>query len=456
YRHSRLQYVPTFPNQYGAPIPLSSGQSPTVFNLPTDVFNLSESILMYTVNLSAANGRNYIWYPTDTYAEISHIQFYGSNNQLLVDLDNANNYFKIVGKHETSMQEFLTNDFQNRLYPSNVLINVAPALRVQSGIAIGVPANINYTEPAYFEVGDINTDVQYQVQLPLRYFKNTLLSMNKNFYFNQIMYLKIFWGPYTKMAFMSNSLTNPTAGLPQPYVPTTAGDCTISNLQLMLATETLEDERLRLMNQISGPSAPGLSIIIPYAYNYKNPNNGASQNINIQLDIGAGRTLVRMYHSVFNNVEQSNTMYDCSNLISTDPAAQNTSEKVNTYWTNLNGKRNQTITIDTTTYSDAAGTIVNPNGNTDYMNMKNSLKGSVLQNMNVFKYNWHHLDDFSDFKNEYIFENGSHFIAGIALGPTPITWTFVGNNMVNANYNHYTWGIFTKRLTINQTGPIID
>ncbi|HVT62683.1 MAG TPA: hypothetical protein VHD33_04260 [Legionellaceae bacterium] len=457
YRHSRLQYVPTFPNQYGAPIILTSGQTPTVFNLPTDVFNLSESILMYTVNLTAPAGNgNYIWYPTDTYAEISHIQFYGSNNQLLVDLDNANNYFKIVGKHETNMSEFLTNDFQNRLYPSNNLINLVPSLRVQSGVTTPVPAAINYLEPAYWHVGDVDTDVRYEVQLPLRYFKNTLLSMNKNFYFNQIMYMKIFWGPYTKMAFQSTTNANPSAGTPVVYAPAAATVPQISNLQLMLATETLEDERLRLMNQISGPNAPGLSIIIPYAFNYKNNNSGASQSINIQLDIGAGRTLMRIYHSVFNNTEQSNTMYDCSNLISTNPATQNVSEKVNTYWTNLNGKRNQTITIDTTTYSDAAGTIINPNGNTDYMNMKNSLKGSVLQNMNVFKYNWHHLDDFSDFKNEYLFEDGSHLIAGIALGPTPITWTFVGNNMVSAPYNHYTWGIFTKRLTINQTGPIID
>ncbi|HVT63453.1 MAG TPA: hypothetical protein VHD33_08215, partial [Legionellaceae bacterium] len=315
YRHSRLQYVPTFPNQYGSPIYLTSGQTPSVFNLPTDVFNLSESILMYSVNLSAAGAGNYIWYPADTYAEISHIQFYGSNNQLMVDLDNANNFFKVVGKHEMGLTEFLSNDFENRLYPSNNLVNLVPSLRVQSGVTTPVPSAINYTEPAYWIVGDANTDIAYQVQLPLRLFKNTLLSMDKNFYFNQITYMKIFWGPYTKMAFMSTSNANPSAGIPLPYVPTTTTDCQISNVQLMLATETLEDERMRAINQISGPNAPGLSTIIPYAFNYKNTNAGGSQNINIQLDIGAGRTLMRMYHAVFNNVEQSNTMYDCSNLI---------------------------------------------------------------------------------------------------------------------------------------------
>jgi hypothetical protein len=326
------------------------------------------------------------------------------------------------------------------MYPSNSLVNNVPALRVQSGSTAAISSAVNYTEPAYYSVSPSNAAFSYNVQIPLRTIRNTILGMNKNFYFSQITYLKIYFGPMSKIGFQSTSNNNPNGGTITDLLTTGS---TITNLQIMLAIEQNQDVRMNLINQVQGP---GFSMIIPYTTAFKNTNSGPSENISIQFDAGSGRTLQRLYHSLFNNAENVNTQYDCSNQNLTST----TCEKVQQYYTNFNGKRIQTITIDCTSGGF----------NLDYMNIKDSLKDSVIQNMSVFKYNWHHLDDFSNYSTEYIQNGETSLISGLALENIPVTWTFVGQNINNsANpsyYNHYTYGIFTKRLTVNATGPTID
>ena len=448
-RHGNLQYVQVFSNQFGTPITLNSGQSPVVFNLPTEVMNFGQSHLLYTVILPAptAGAGTYIWYPTDTISEISHIQLYGGTNQWICDLDTVGNYYKICGKSETSQAEFQSNDFRNRLYPSNSLNNTIPALRVLGGSAVAQPSLRNYVEPSYFQRGESGAEVRYQVDISLRQLKNTILAMDKNFYFNQIIYMKIFFGPLTKIAYQSTAADNPGNGAPANYVTADTLGPRIENLQLMLAVETNPDERSHVMSKVMNG---GMSLIIPYVQNFKNPNTGSSENVNVQLDIGFGRTLLKMYHSVFCNVEQLSTMYDCSNL-PIDGTLLSLNQKVNTYYTSLNNRRNQMITLDCTR-----------NGfHTDYMQQKNGLKGSVVEDRDMFQYNWFHLDDWSSFSTNYIQDGEDYLMSGVAMGPTPITWTFNGLTMngtplVGTGYNHYTYGIFTKRLTITPTGPMVD
>ncbi len=435
YSHGLPQFVQVFSNQYGSAINLNSGQTPIVFNLPSEVMNFGQSHLLYQLNLPGV-ALNYIWYAADTVAEITHIQLYGASNQFIADLDNLNVFMKIATKRETSIEEYLSYDEMNRLYPSNSLNNVVPALRVLSGSTAVQPSYRSYTEPAYFAVGGLGADVVLQCQIPLAMIKDSILAMDKNFYFNQVTYLKIFFGPISRVAYMSTSNANPALGTPVPYT----GLGTIANLQLMLAVETDVEVRSKLINQVQ---SSGMSLIIPYVQSYVNTVQiSTSQQINIQLDAGSGKTLLKMYHSVFNNVPSLTTMYDCSNL----PTAPTTNQKVMQYYTNLNNRRNQNITVDCTT-----------NGfYTDYMNQRNLIKGSVIDSRDIFQYNWCHIDDFSGFTPEYIQEGNGQLMSGVPLGNVPITWTFVGTSMTSAAYIHYSFGVFTKRLTVGATGPLID
>src|SRR5207253_1721804 len=106
--------------------------------------------------------------------------------------------------------DFLTYDPKNRLYPSNSLNNVMPALRhsVAAAIAPTNPASVNYLEPAYFNVGALGAAVTYQVQLDLGLLKGTLFEMDKSLYFGQQLFIKLFFGPLSKICYISTSNAN--------------------------------------------------------------------------------------------------------------------------------------------------------------------------------------------------------------------------------------------------------
>ena len=69
------------------------------------------------------------------------------------------------------------------------------------------PSSVNYQEPAYFALGGnltangaplpngtINALTTYNIQFPLRLIKNTAFSIDKNLYFGQTTYLKVYFG----------------------------------------------------------------------------------------------------------------------------------------------------------------------------------------------------------------------------------------------------------------------
>lgn len=439
FSHPNYRFEPQFPNTFGLPINLGAGQIPVTINIPPTVFNLAQSYLLYTVTLPLV-ALSYIWTPEDTLSEIAHIQFYGGSGTYIADIDNLQNYLSIIMKKETELDEFLSMDALNQLYPNNSLVNIAPALKnstianINTPGGVNNPSSVNYTEPAYFSVGGLAAPVTYNVQFPLRLIKNSIFSMDKNMYFGQTTYLKQYFGTLSKIAYTSNSNAGPSAGTKASYVA--AG--TITNLQLMLAEESNVDLRTSIIKKVTDE---GMSMLIPYIQAFKNSNTGVSQNISIQFDQGYGRSLLKVIHAPFNSLEDLDCMYDHQNTSVIGATNVDTNLKCSQYYTQLNGKRNQDITIDCT---NTVGTF------TDYMSHRKMLRRSVLQNLQVYKYNWFHCDDFTDFGAKYDQDNNGELISGIPMSVAPLTWSFIGAPMaaINNTFQHYTWAIFVKKLTV--------
>lgn len=458
FSHPSYRFEPQFSNTFGQPIVLGSSQVPVTINLPPEVFNLSQSYLLYSVNLPTAGAAAYIWYAQQALKEISHIQFYSGSNMWIVDLDNVQNYLDITLKKELEQDEFLSNDPMVGVYGNNSVVNAIPALRnsnntiTNTANLLANPSSINYSEPAYYQVGALNTGVSYQVQFPLRLIKNTAFSIDKNLYFGQTTYLKVYFGPLSKICYASTVNTNPSGGTKTSYAP--ANSATIGppysggaytapvqpiNFQLMLAVETNQDLRTMIMNQVS---SSGLSYLIPYVQAFKNSNTGTSQNISIQLDQGNGRSLMKVYHVPYNSTEDLDLQYDHSNndtIAGTYSATLN--QKILQYYTQLNGKRNQDIQLDCT----YTGPFL------DYMQHKRQLRGSILSNLNIYQYNWFHCDDWSDFGPRYDQDNKGELISGIPMSVAPLTWSFIGVSMRAAlnTFQHYTWFVFIKKLSMS-------
>lgn len=450
FSHPSYKFEPQFPNTFGQTISLSSSsQTPVTITIPPEVFNLSESLVNYTTTLPA--GANYTWVAQQALREMSHIQYFAGSNQYISDIDNLQNYLDITLKKELSSDEFQSLDLSlNGIGSSNSPINVAPALRNSNMTSVTVDngpayqANINYQEPAYFQVSANATAVTYNVQFPLRLIKNSIFSINKNLYMGQSTYLKLYFGPASKVAYASTSNNNPNAGIKSAYI----GAGTISNLQLMLAVESNQEMRTKIINTVS---TTGLSYRIPYVQAFKNSNMGGSQNISIQFDQGNGKSLVKVYHAPYNNNEQLETMYDHCNTSDYPTAAGGVTAKVQAYYTQLNGKRLQDITIYCTNPAASVGSSL-----LDYMSHKKQLRGSILQNANVYQYSWFHCDDFADFGPNYDKDNSGELVAGIPLSVAPLTWAFVGINMTSLTFQHYTWAVFIKRLIMTPSTVTVD
>ena len=325
----------------------------------------------------------------------------------------------------------------NGVSPSEVSRAGIPAFRNSTVADVNTPgglannSSVSFDEPAYLTAGAVNAIVTYKIMFPLRLIKNTAFSIDKNLYFGQTTYFKVYFGPLSKTCYVSDSAVSPSIGTKTAY----AGAATITNLQLMLAVETNQDLRTKIINEVS---TSGLSYLIPYVQAFKNSNQGTSQNISIQLDQGNGRSLMKVYHAPYNNTENFDLAYDHANTITVSGADAVANQKVYQYYTQLNGKRNQDITIDCTT----AGPFF------DYMQHRRQLRGSILRNLNIYQYNWFHCDDWTDFGPRYDQDNKGELISGIPMSVAPLTWSFVGVSMRASPFQHYTWFVFLKKLTM--------
>ena len=246
------------------------------------------------------------------------------------------------------------------------------------------------------------------------------------------------WGPISKVCYSSTSGASPSIGAKVSFSGAAAS---IKNLQLMLAQETNENIVTMLTNKVL---TTGISFDIPYVVAFKNSNNGSTQTINMNFDANSGRFLMKVYHAVYNNNEDQDTAYDHSNCdlnLGQVPSTSIANQKVQSYYTMVNARRYQDITMDCTANNNSGL------GYTDYMQNKRQLIRTIISNRNIYQYNWFHCDDFCQF-GPYDQENKGELISGIQMGGLPVSWSFYGATMTAAQYQHYTWAVFIKRLTM--------
>ena len=78
-------------------------------------------------------------------------------------------------------------------------------------------------------------------------------------------------------------------------------------------------------------------------------------------------------------------------------------------------------------------------------------RGSIISNLSIYQYNWFHCADYADFGPRYDQDNKGELISGIPMSVAPLTWSFIGVNMRAAlnTFQHYTWFVFIKKLTMS-------
>ena len=140
FSHPDYKFELQQPNTYGQDIVLGVSQIPVTINIPPNVFNLSQSHLIFSVVIPASVATNTItWYANQALSAISYIQFYASSKQYIADIDNLQNYLDIVIKKETEADKFLSFDLLTGVSQSINVVNLVPALRHSTVAVVNTP-----------------------------------------------------------------------------------------------------------------------------------------------------------------------------------------------------------------------------------------------------------------------------------------------------------------------------
>lgn len=431
YAHPSYTMTKLLPQSGQQTVPITAGGgADTTFEIPINASNLFKSELRFTMTPDAKAAKA-TWLPIDALTPFRQIQLYTRGGVYLADINAVNTYTNCSWKADTKLQDFLTFDQALRaagggttqfLQRNNSLVTAAAAdANTPSAQRFNNTAsNINYTEPIYLLSGTAvaSATPPVVVRFPLGMLTNTIFSIDKDILFNEIMILRFVWNPTTRIGYRSNAQTDPVTGA-EPW----DNNISISDLTLYIATEKNDLIKNSLSEKIN--SEAGFNILIPYIFSYQNNLTGASQSISLRFNRGHGRRLLKIYHSSYNNADTVNTMYDHSNIADA---------KVLSFYTMMDNKRSQEFDLDTSNFED-------------YMLLQDYLKGSVIQNTNIYQFNWVWIEDFTGVMKG---EDGSNLETGLDLNAEKkwdIYLTTAGNPL-----NNFTFAVTQKMLTISKAG----
>lgn len=434
-----------------------TGGEQSLFELPaTNAYNLAKSVLTFSALLSysgGAAGTNY--YFTEFNCLMPYIQqlsLYTRSGIFLADITDFQYYTNVIFASDTPLDELLTNDPQNLIYNNNTatLTNQRPNGNLTGGPPVTTvgrsDASQMVIEPSYYRTTPISTNAAagppvvipsqtLNVQFRLSSIKNTIFALNKDLIFNEILVLRIIWGPVQGVGFAT------TAAYPGSVagIASITG-ITLSNLNLYLAVE----QNLSIVNALRARAqGNGFSVLIdyvhPFIYNTGVNSNSGTNAISYKFNRGHGMRLKRIYHAVYNYGVATNA--SLSIFAHFNNANGVSGNIVATYYTMLDNQRIQQFNVDCTTA-------------TDYLLNKHLLKGSPLESINVYQYNWFHVDSFDGMT---LVEKNDNEEVGLDLSlekkwdwfaTLPATLVFPGAFPLN----YHTYAITQKLLTVSNAG----
>lgn len=424
------------------------------FKLPsTDVYNLSKSYLEYSMTTSAATA--FTWLHEDVPAVFNSVQLATSAGVSLCDLQNANNYGKLKMRQTTSTADLLGSDALTALYPSNktAVLNLQALPVLYQGTNIfGADSTVtfyggvtNYLEPQHIDKSA--AAISKYRQMPLGMFEDTILGMDRDLYIPTDTYLRATVSA-PKLGFECASDSAPlvttasyktasgaTIAATVSNSSTLAGPVTFSNVVLFLAIE----QNAFITDAIKSKFASGgLKFQIPYTLAFRNNTSSAgSVGVQIQMNRGYGKSLKKVMHSVFNNVETGAGGFDCQNW---------NGSKVSSYSTYINSRKLQDQDLSCL---QPAGNLV---GMDDWLHNKKFYQDSAVVNAGQYQLAWCHTDSFAE-PSDHAGVPEENIIDGLPI-VEPIQWQF--NATTHQPLNHYTFATFLRDVAIVPSGNVVE
>jgi len=335
--HSDYRYLRIVQQNNGGSVTLdTNGGQESVFQIPaSQVFNFSRTDLKFTEEQSANVGANlFVYRFCDLIPHIKRLTVMTQKGQvILCDIPDVHKYTNAILRHETRLDEMLTNDFPSDntgiysglIPPQAPTITYTPATAAAGGGA-GAPVvaevnaalasfsignNFNRTsggstkngflEPMYYlKNATVNTKLKIYNRLPLNLFKNTILAMDKNRYFGDVIEIRITWSETANVYFIAKATAKTDPAVP----PATLN---LTNLELNLCVEN----NIAIVNDMKKQFAEygGFVDYVPFLYHSKQFKSGLLQHIEIDINRSQGSHIQKIMWFPSNSKEDQGVRY---------------------------------------------------------------------------------------------------------------------------------------------------
>lgn len=438
----------------------TSGGQEFLCELPTvKVINHAKGFLSFNLEVTAQGANRYSNIFADTVSCIRKIELYTRGGLFVCALEEVANYLKMVNKPFTKFDEYITQDFTSGLAKSNLPVETYvtnaegtagnpqtfPIVQTKQAVnlrpnAVGdglIAASDAFIEPLYLLRSGSNAALTIKYKVPFSLFKNSILALDKDILYNEILVLRIVFNPVTKIGYKSDLAGGNIADLD-------VGTTSIKEFSVFTAVET--DPGIISSITADRMSPQGQSLLFDYTYYNKFNLSGVNQSISLRYNRTNGAKLKKIIWSAFTSAETNCNAYNHNNFNDAATGVLN----VSSFYSLLNNMRLQEIDIRCAE-------------NEDYLFLQNKIRGSVLYNSRVHKLNWVWIEDFT--AGDSLVEQPkqpvdlSNMSDGLDLSVEQkydiyATMVDIGGGNPNTR-NHYCYSVCEKMLVMNAAGIMI-
>lgn len=435
--HPSYFYSKITPDEGSSITASSSGGSTITFAIPSNIcINLYRTELAFYFNPPASGAGVYNWVFKNSHI-FSAIQLFADSGIQLVDLagpGEANELFRVVKPFITKKDDLLEADCNASggsksgefFRPNNIISTNVAAARYDNS----APSR-SYIEHQYLEVGTANTaDPILYVKIKLGdLVPHSFLELDKNIILPEALTLSLTVAPSSRIYYTgttnSNATTGATAG---------SGNMSLGNITLFLCKE-MDPEVVRDVYALF--AGGGIPLQFEWCRIEKATLSAAATSKSQQSKINRnlGTHIKRIYSTVANITQSSNTAFDINNL---------SDNKVLEFYTTLDNQRLiADWNIDTSDQQDYS-----------LLKSKGLLKDSCILDANIYQYNWCWVDSWEgvslcDRDNLY-----SNKILGKEIGYEMIHSTEYPST-ANAQHILYKFIIVAKTMNISKNGGFV-
>lgn len=288
----RMQKITPYQNSIPTGILPATQTSNISWEIPARTLNLAKSYISFDITVPAQGAGNFSRIHTTGQPVIASLSLQDRSGQYLVNIPSmASQYF-----FSTSLITKPLDKWNTTPIPLGTAVDVAGLTSLTTGVSRTSAQDMT---PMNVVSSGANAIMVARYVIKFSELSHTLLSLDKDLFFNQILTLQIGLSGKDRVGYSE------TAG---NVIATIAGNVVLSDIYMWLACEVDEQINASLISKVN---STGLDINIPFIHSQKLSQTSTSFTNTLRLNSSQGSKVLRIYNQILVDAETLGTSYDC-------------------------------------------------------------------------------------------------------------------------------------------------